>query len=78
MIPMIRRGIHYSNILEINNLARPVRKVDYYQRFGAAAPPLTLTTMATNYMNFVLSVDGRLDQFLYADPYMWCGRDPLC
>jgi hypothetical protein len=47
-------------------------KVDYFKKNGAGARPLTLTVMATNYMSFDVGIDGRLDQFLYADPQMWC------
>ncbi len=47
-------------------------KVDYFKTNGAGARPLTLTVMATNYMSFDVGIDGRLDQFLYADPQMWC------
>jgi len=53
-------------------------KVDYFKRFGAGARPLTLTTMASNYMSFDVGIDGRLDQFLYADPQMWCKHLPQC
>jgi hypothetical protein len=62
-------------------------KVDYFKKNGAGARPLTLTVMATNYMSFDVGIDGRLDQFLYADPQMWCAtlhpahhvraRDPI-
>jgi hypothetical protein len=54
-------------------------KVDYFKKYGAGARPLTLTAMATNYMSFDVGIDGRLDQFLYADPQMWCAasRRPL-
>ena len=46
-------------------------KLDYYKRNGPTARPMTLATMATNYMGFNVGIDGRLDQFLYADPSMW-------
>jgi hypothetical protein len=51
-------------------------KVDYFKKNGAGARPLTLTVMATNYMSFDIGTDGRLDQFLYADPQMWCAPAP--
>lgn len=46
-------------------------KIDYYSKNKVTARPLTLATMATNYMGFDVGLDGRLDQFLYADPSMW-------
>jgi hypothetical protein len=46
-------------------------KLDYYSKNKVTARPLTLSTMAANYMGFDVGLDGRLDQFLYADPSMW-------
>lgn len=53
-------------------------KLDYYSKNKVTARPLTLSTMAANYMGFDVGLDGRLDQFLYADPSMWCKYLPSC